>query len=617
MSNLVDLSIKIIYGNIKKYLLFFICNVCAIAMFMSILSLCHNTSLYQLDSIVSSNVNAPMYLMGLFLCFFIPYTQKLFQIQIQKDYAVLLSIGMNNREMTKCLVAGNSLLFFFCTIVGIVFGECLELMLIKIVNLIIGSSLEFQFNIKDIKFIFVYAIILFVVSMFWGLLRIRNNNIYEQLIYFRVSEEKRDNPLAIVVGTFISLGAIFLVFVFYKENSNIAIISIILLLIGIYIILGNCRNFIDKKRGDNIFWSSDWIYYYKRNRKIVFAACVLYFCIMYLLTMAAVTFPNFTNNALLYHPFDIAFSLSDNSDWIPDKKYMKDISNSQQVDITECVSMKYINIGAYSVFDINEVNRILKRNYQCDNDEAIYVLCIIENDGYEHNMSNIPKSIQLDDLQLNVSQVKCDVLFGNGCGTTDDVVLVDHELFTELISGKVLQTIYAYNFSDFRKTKYIQQNLLKDLHSMNHWENGIYPYISSKILAYENAKHSSEFLLILLLYDSLLIIFSVYIIIRYKFGIEFENDKKRFYILYSLGCDKKNIRKIIIEKVYSIFFIPYIIASIIILLFSYGTNYTYGYGRIGIFFGIGVILLIMLTILIIAYIFSYKLFEKINKDIFH
>ena len=611
MNNLTELVIKIIRGNIKKYRLFFVCNVCAIAMFMSIVSLSHNTSLNQMDTMISSNVYAPMYLMGLFLCFFIPYTQQLFQIQTQKDYAVLMSIGMNNTEMSKCLLIENSLLALFSTIVGIVLGECLELVLIEIVNLIIGLKLVFQFHVEDIEFLFVYALLLSALSMGIGLFRVRSKNIYEQLMSARVSEEEQDSFIVCVIGIVLSISAIIILFVCYRQNSNIVLFSILLLLIGIYLILGNCRQLIDKIRKKYVFWASDWNYYYKRNRRIVFAVSILYFCMMYLLMMSAVTFPNFANNAVSYHPYDIAYSLHDNSEWIPDKDYMVGEAKKQQLEVTEYVNMKYINVGAYSVFDIDEVKRICERNYNCDMNEAIYVFCIVENDGYEHDISSSPTMIHLDDIQLDVDQVKCDVLFGNGCGTTDSIILVNHQLYSKLVKENSLRTLYAYNFSDDTKTKFIYQQLLSDLPEKNHWEAGMYPDISCKELARENAKQSSEFLLILLIYDSLLILFSIYIIIRFKFGIEFESEKHKVDLLRSLGSDKKNIKRMIKGKVYSIFGIPLVIASTILFLFSYGTNFTYGYGRIGILYGMEVILYIMIIIIFIAIIFSKNLFKRL------
>lgn len=614
MNNLTELVIRIIRGNIKKYILFFVCNVCAIAMFMSILSLSHNTSLNQMDSMISSNVYAPMYLMGLFLCFFIPYTQQLFQTQTQKEYAILKSIGMKSSEMNKCILIENSLLAFFSIVVGIVLGECLEIVLIEIVNLLVGLNLEFQFHVEDIEFIFVYALLLFVISIGIGLFRVKSKNIYEQLMSSRVSEEKQDSFVLRVIGIVFSICAIVVLLVCYKENSNIALFSVLMILIGTYLILCNCREVVDKIRKKHVFWSSDWNYYYKRNRKIVFAVIILYFFMMYLLMMAAVTFPNFANNAILYHPYDIAYSVYNNSDWIPDEDYIVSLAKQQQIEVTESVNVQYISVGAYSVFDIDEVNRICKRDYNCDTNEAIYMYCIVENDGYDHEISGYPTKLHLDGMPVNVNQVKCDVLFGNGCGTTDDVILVHHTLYSELMKDNAIRTLYGYNFNDYTKTKSIYQQLQSELPEKNQWEAGEYPDISCKELSCENAKQSSEFLLLLLVYDSLLIMFSIYIIIRFKFGIEFESEKHRINLLRSLGSDEKCIKRIMKGKVYGIFLIPFVIASILLFLFSYGTNFTYGYGMIGILYGMEVIISIMIITIFIAFIFHRNLLKRLARN---
>lgn len=613
MNNLFDIVIRIIRGNIKKYILFVVCNVCAIAMFMSILSLSHNTSLNQMDSIISSNAYAPMYLMGLFLCFFIPYTQQLFQTQMQKDYAILLSIGLSNTEMKKCIILEHGLLASFSIVVGIVFGEFLEIILIEIVNLLVGLNLEFQFHMEDIMFIFVYALLLFFISIGIGLFRVISKNICEQLISSRVTEEKQDKLILRVMGMVFSVGAIIVLFLCYKENSNIVFLSLLLFLMGIYLILGNCRDVVDKIRKKHVFWSSDWNYYYKRNGKIVFVVSILYFSMMLLLMMAVVTFPNFANNAILYNPYDIVYSVYDNSEWEPDKNYMVSLAEQQQIEVTECVKVQYINAGAYSVFDIDEVNSFCEREYNCDTNEAIYIYSIVENDGYEHDVHSYPTKLRLNGIEVNVNQVKCDVLFGRGCGTSDDVILVNHALFSELVEGNAVRTLYAYNFSDYQKTKYIYQQLQLEMPEKNHWKDGEYSDIICKQMSCENAKQSSQFLLLLLVYDSLLIIYSIYIIIRFKFEMEFESEKHKINLLRSLGSDEKYIKRITKGKVYGIWGIPFFISSILIILFSYATNYTYGYGMIGILSGMSVIIAIMAITMFVVAIFCRKLLKRLNQ----
>lgn len=612
MNNLTELVLRIIKGNMKKYILFLFCNVCAIAMFMSILSLSHNTSLNQMDSIISSNVYAPMYLMGLFLCFFIPYTHQLFQTQMQKDYAILLSIGMKNSEMNKCIIIEHGLLACFSIVIGIVFGECLEIILIEIINLMVGLDLEFQFHMEVIQFICVYAFLLFLFSIIIGLFRVKRKNICEQLISTRVSEEKNDRFIFRIIGILCSIFAIIILLVFYKENSNIAFLSLLMMLIGLYLILDNCRVLIDKIRKKHVFWSSDWNYYYKRNIRIVFAVNILFFSMMYLLMMAIVTFPNFANNAILYHPYDIAYTVYDNSDWIPDEDYIANLAKQQQIEVTDGVSLQYINVGGYSIFDIDEVNGMCERDYNCDDNEAIYIYCVVENDGYVHDTNSYPSKLKLNGISVNVSRAECDVLFGKGCGTTDDVILVNHTLFLELAKERAVRTLYAYNFNDYTKTKYIYQQLKSELPEKNQWKGGEYLDIICKELSCENAKQSSEFLLLLLIYDSLLIMFSIYIIIRFKFEIEFENEKHKINLLRSLGSDEKCVKRIIRGKVYGIWGIPFFTAAILILLFSYGTNFTYGYGMIGIWCGVEVIISVMLIIILITFMFYRMLLKRLN-----
>jgi uncharacterized membrane protein len=76
-----------------------------------------------------------------------------------------------------------------------------------------------------------------------------------------------------------------------------------------------------------------------------------------------------------------------------------------------------------------------------------------------------------------------------------------------------------------------------------------------------------------------------------------------------MGGDERKVKGITNSKIYSIFLIPFAIASVVLLVFSYGTNFTYGYGFTGLWYGVIVILFVTIITLIMAMHLSKKYFR--------
>ena len=76
--------------------------------------------------------------------------------------------------------------------------------------------------------------------------------------------------------------------------------------------------------------------------------------------------------------------------------------------------------------------------------------------------------------------------------------------------------------------------------------------------------------------------------IHYKFEMEWEEEIHKIRLLQSIGACAAHIDGMLRGKVGLIFIIPFTLASFLTILYGYGTNFTYGYGVIGMLYGMAV-----------------------------
>lgn len=136
-----DLVLLLLKGNLKKYRLFIGCNVLAIAILFSLRMLLDHPILNDssiVDPMISSNVYAPTLFMYVFVVFFIPFTLSILNKQIQKNYGILMSLGLTQSQLRKCVLLENCLIIAISVLGGIVVGNLFELVLIGILKWNIG-----------------------------------------------------------------------------------------------------------------------------------------------------------------------------------------------------------------------------------------------------------------------------------------------------------------------------------------------------------------------------------------------------------------------------------------------------------------------------------------------
>lgn len=124
------IKFKMFKANINKYILFLICNIFSIAILYNLLTIALNEKFMNpaiVNPMISSNIYLPTFLILFFNFMFIPYSQGIFIKTRQKDYGILMTLGMSENEMISSTLIENFILGILSLIIGLAVGTFLSL----------------------------------------------------------------------------------------------------------------------------------------------------------------------------------------------------------------------------------------------------------------------------------------------------------------------------------------------------------------------------------------------------------------------------------------------------------------------------------------------------------
>ncbi len=599
----VEIAFKMFKADIRKYRLFILCNLASIAILYAFISISVNRQFKNssiVDPMISSNIYAPTFLVLIFTCIFIPYTQSAFIKARQKDYGILLTLGMTENEVRNSVLIENLILCMIFLISGLVLGTFLSLLFLAFIRNVIGiDGIKITISILSYKVTTIYVMGVFLISLIVNLLGIIKRTIYEKIKYTEKAESGRHYSIKLcIAGIVFTIASFVIMIVFYHINSNVWLLSLLSCILGSVLIFFNGVALIEffqnkhyKKYIKNIFVFSDIKYYYGKNKNIFFITTWMFFSILFFVMFSLVTYPSFTNNSITYHPFHMAYTeIKDGFKPLGDDEMELIVKNNNN-SIALNDSVKFVRSNAFTIFCIDDINRTMKKNYEIKSNSFIYVYPYDVNDGYEHDTNLNISSISIDSREgtkkFNIQHIIIEPLFGEINSISDQIILVNKDDYEWIalhsIDYYLKGTLHLYNFDNWRDSDGIVNEVWNKLLEKNNIEkdNRFYK-ISPRIEAYNTALKSSRFLIFVVIYACLLLYFSAIIMIHFKLKMEYKDEKKKYYSLYRIGIKETEIKKMISQKILIIYSISFLYAIIINIGYSYYANSSYGYGIIGI-----------------------------------
>ena len=281
-------------AEFKKYLLYFLCNTFAAAIFFCFASIFTNDTFMNdasVDPMISSNIYAPSVLTALFLAVFIPYSHNAFQKFREKDYGILRSLGMSKAEMKRNLLRENAAIGVVSILAGLLVGTVLSGIFYLVIHYAIGiNTLKFRLIPEAYGITAAYFSGLFAISVLISFLSMKARSALEMIKRSQKAEQSQHGNLAVEITGFVLVVLSFIVmFVFYPKNSDIWFLSLAICFVGSLLMIFNGKSLIDriekkhkKQYFTKLFFLSDIKYYYGKNIKVnCVAIWMLFFALFF------------------------------------------------------------------------------------------------------------------------------------------------------------------------------------------------------------------------------------------------------------------------------------------------------------------------------------------------
>lgn len=628
------IAYKMLKANVKKYLLYILCNTISTAVLYSFLSIAVNEQFMNptfVNPMISSNIYAPTYLIVIFAGIFSPYAQTVFMKTRQKDYGILSTLGMTENEVTKNIIAENFILCFISLIGGLIVGVALSFFFWLFIKSILGIEIEvFVLSKLACGITTVYMLATFSISFIINIIAMTKRTVYERIKYTRKSEGgKYHNIILALCGIGLTLLAFTIMILYYRINSNIWLVSISISILGSIFLFINGESIIEyyrrkktKKYIRNLFLFSDIKYYYGRNKKLFIATTWIIFTILFFSMICFVTYPNFKNNAITYHPFHMEYGVIAGKVKPIEYSELKSICQKKNNDISSFNAIEFLRTNIVTIFCVEDINTILKENFRVEKNMYLYVYPYDLNDGYEYDISNPLPQIEFTSNNkrvLDIEDVIIEPLFGRVNCISSRIILINKEDFDwikQKDSDHLNGMLYLCNFENWKESMPIIIEVRNKLMKSNNFGvNDNFFDISSRIEAFNTASRSSNFLIFSIFYVNILLYFAAVIMIHFKLRMEFADEKKKYNALYRIGIKEMEIKQLVLRKVMAIYGIPFVYAVIITLGYGYYVNSSYSYGKVGLLCALMATILFMIAHYAVYKIYSTKYFLNIIEDL--
>lgn len=550
-----DLALKLFRGNVKKYRMFIICNSLAIGMLLSLRLLLENAYLNDarlVDPMISSNVFAPTFFMYVFVAFIVPYTCLLMNKQIQKNYGILLSMGLTWKKLITCIIMENGMSIILSLVGGLFSGNILEIILLFIMKWIIGiDALVFDQSITAYIQIFLYLTILYAITLAVVTISLYRKNILKIITEERQVEAKKGNRAAYGAGVLLFSFALLAAFVFCKESEGTSLLlAIPVSFVGILVMVLNSSFLFQKNRNRNLFLLADYLHSFRRNAKACLMCVALYGMLVFVITVSMVTAGDLKRNVEQYNPYDMVFSYENNKD---DQVLDGMIENKSQTIRYES-QVPFFYTRSYAVLGAGDVLKETGHSYDIPEGKFVLIRSNISDDGYAHEPGTVLQKVEMEGQQFKLFKDTDDLLFCRGGGLTDQLILLNQNDFDRILdkAPDMEQVLKLIRFDNIRGT-----GLLADK---------IASYTGRDVASYERdllrAQKSGAVLCLLMSYISIVFLICVFLTCSYKLQSERETDQRNIRIVSSIGADHTVILKYIRNKLGAAVIWPFYIAWI-------------------------------------------------------
>lgn len=593
-------------SNYKRYLLYFYCNVFTIAVFNTFSTIYTNKDFMNpslVNSMISSNIDAPMIFTAIFMFIFIPYSYSAFFRKRKSEYGILMTLGMTEREVLTNMLSENLTISFLSLITGMVGGTLLSLLFFGIIRNVIGISAvawRLSFEPYAITAGLYLAIVVFTLALqMLGFVKMQITDMLKAKSHGE--REVKASAVSLIFGCLMSIISVVLMLKRYSADPWVLLISFGLMMAGVWLLIGYIKKVLTGRQGNVDAGKSFVIRHFRSYRMVTFIAVCLFGIGIFLLGLSIVSYPNLLNNAQSYSPYDLVYVQVGNMNEMTPAS-ASELLSKYGVEVISSAEVPFMRNGAFNLFSASAVNRQTGSDYIVNPGEYLALYQYDLNDGYEHEMDTsgtISFDLSTGIRQLEYSGQDVRILFNHNSFADKTLLLndADYKEIEEQGSGYISGVIKCFTFINWRDSAQGLSALQETLSAQNHCVDASqekYFKISSKLEEYQTAQQSASFLIFVVFFVVLLFFISANIIIYFKIQGEAEDEKYLYRGLYRIGITGEEMHDIIKRKNRLYCLIPMCFGAATGVFFCFATCHLNGYGLSAITFTVSVSALLFL-----------------------
>lgn len=595
-----DIALKNFKVNIKRYLIYFLCNSFIVATYFSYSVLIFNDKLWttsQLEKGVLETLIIPSVALGVFSLLFISYAHSSFIKWRKKEFGVFMTLGMTIGDIRKIiiyeslLVCGSSILLG--TLTGLVFSRLFFIIITKLlevtaVSYIIGFR-NFIFPIAIFSVIYIVNIITTIIATYkFEINKLLKSN-------RKLENNKFSNPILALIGlVIVAISFIGMYKDFMTENSGKSLlIATISILLGDYIFISQIGGFLIKrfKKRKNIYYKSllfltNLNSKFKQTKKIIFIISILVSVVIFYIGFILSIYVTSEQSTINNNIYDISYAeIRDKNIIISDRFNDIVLKNNEEVKVhKEAEFILYYGTEENQYQQIimvdKEISKLSNSNIKVNKDHYIDINQnekISETEKENFNSHNLTVVFNNYEKKLYGQDIIFKNIFRGGNYYYNNITVVNEEDYNLIkLQNEYFEIgkLQLYNFNSWKNTKGIVEELTETLDKSNENTEKFkskllnekeynYLKVSSRIGDYNYDKQGGILILVTSSYLGIFFFMAICIILFLKLLSDMEDDKLKFNSMIKIGIMDYEIKKQIGSELKPLFFIGPIIGIIL------------------------------------------------------
>ncbi|MCA1318289.1 ABC transporter permease [Bacillus tianshenii] len=586
---------KMAKRNKGKYIFYYLCNSFAVMFFFMYATVYFNERIVEVKELesIQDALAIPGVALIVFTAFFINYAHRIFTRRRRKEFGLLMTLGMSNRDIVRLLLVENGVIAAASIASGLLAGTVFSrLFFLVLMNSAGMGQVPFHLSYEMFGYSIAAFMIVFFISVGITLYLTLFRSLSDSLKSDRVADRlKLRSPLLGGFGIALVILSAWMLYFNYLNNSNpggdgmVLLVWTIALLIGLYIALSQSMSFfIEMAKKYKTFYYRKLLfltsleYKFKQLTAILMLVTVMGMVTIFYTTLLLFIYSGTEKQVVDRHPYDIAFVETKTKNVLSEEELFS-LLDKEGNPVKEHIAIELFDyyeqdatweeiVNRYTFMKISDFNQLTKRDKKVVAGEYIY----FHNQMLEYagGINIFENGLSLDKRQITLSfkEKIVEKKFNSLNYDFSEFLVVNDTEFDKLKRSLAMEesVIHLINVENWKDSSTAVEDLTQKLNRRNNstlpYDNEHYSYESeeelfrpsSKIADYNYQRNSGGIMFFVSTFISVLFFFGSFILLYLNVFSNIEQDKEKYRKLYKIGITKKEIQRLIAGELKVLFF---------------------------------------------------------------